>query len=131
MIPTSGSEIESIIIDYIELRQKHLYHYNKKTDAEKEYNKLLTIFGGQEKQFSLEQAGKIYKAYQDILINEEQSKFAESKFNETYAKLKELGRILSHASITGDIITVSDNNNGTSVSKRVTVTFPNGEVLVA
>jgi len=130
MFPTAGSEIEKIIIDYIEQRQKHLYHHNKKTDAEKEYNKLLAISGGQEKQFSLEQADKIYKAYQDILINEEQSKSAEAKFNETYAKLKELGRILSHASITGEIITISDNN-GTSVSKRVTVTFPNGEVLVA
>ena len=130
MIPTPGSEIEKIIIDYLEQRQKHLYHHNKRTDAEKEYNKLLAISGGQEKQFSLEQADKIYKAYQDILLNEEQSKLAEAEFNETYAKLKELGRILSHASITADLITIS-NGNGTSAPKRVTVTFPNGEVLVA
>ena len=129
MIPGPGSEIEKIIIDYIEQRQKHLYHHNKRTDAEKEYNKLLAISGGQEKQFSLEQADKIYKAYQDILLNEEQSKLAESKFNETYAKLKDLGRILSYASITADIINISDHN-GSSGPKKVTVTFPNGEVLV-
>lgn len=121
MIPTPNSEIGKLIVDYIEQRQKHLYHHNKKIDSEKEYNKLLAISGGQEKQFSLEQADKIYKAYHDILINGEQSRLAESKFNETYAKLKELGRILSYASITADIIIMSDHNGSTP--KRVTVTF--------
>ena len=130
MIPNPGSEIEKMIVDYIEQRQKHLHHHKKKTDAEKEYNKLLAICGGQEKKFSLEQADQIYRAYREILINEEQSKLAESKFDETYAKLKELGRILSHASITADIITLPVNGD-IPAAKQVTVTFPNGEVLVA
>jgi len=129
MIPNPGSEIEKMIIDYIEQRQKHLHHHKKKTDAEKEYNKLLATCGGEEKKFSLEQADKIYTAYREISINEEQSKLAESRFNETYAKLKELGRILFHASITADIITLPVNGEA-AASKKVTVTFPNGEVLV-
>jgi hypothetical protein len=130
MIPNPGSEIEKMIIDYLEQRQKHLYHHNKRTDAEKEYNKLLAICGGAEKKFSLDEANKIYKAYQEILINGEQSKQAEASFNETYTKLKELGRILSHASITADIITIPLNGEA-PIAKQVTVSFPNGEVLVA
>ena len=122
--------MEKLIIDYIEQHQKSLYHHKKKTDAEKEYNKLLTISGGEEKNFSLDEADKIYKAYQDILVNEEQSQMAESKFNESYEKLKELGRVLFYASITADVI-VPPVNGGLPIQKKVTVTFPNGEVFVA
>jgi hypothetical protein len=126
----NGSEVEKLIVDYIEQQQKSLYHHRKKTDAEKEYNKLLTISGGEEKRFSLEEADKIYKAYKEILVNEEQSMMAETKFNESYEKLKELGRVLFHASITADIV-VPPVNRGVPVQKTITVTFPNGEVFVA
>ena len=126
---TNTSEVEKLIVDYIEQQQKSFYHNRKKTDAEKEYNKLLTIYGGEEKDFSLEEADKIYKAYHQILINEEQLKLAEAKFNESYDKLKELGRVLFHASITADIV-VPPVNGGLTISKKVTVTFPNGEVNV-
>ena len=126
---TNTSEVEKLIVDYIEQQQKSFYHNRKKTDAEKEYNKLLTIYGGEEKDFSLEEAEKIYKAYKQILVNEEQLKLAETKFNESYERLKELGRVLFHASITADII-VPPVNGGLTTSKRVTVTFPNGEVNV-
>ena len=127
---TNGSEVEKLIVDYIEQQQRSLYHQRKKIDAEKEYNKLLTIFGGEEKNFSLEEADKIYKAHQEILVNEEKSKLAEAKFNESYEKLRELGRVLFHASITADIV-IPPVNGGLTTSKRVTVTFPNGEVFVA
>jgi hypothetical protein len=126
----NGSEVERLIVDYIEQHQKSLYHHKKKTDAEKEYNKQLTISGGEEKRFSLNEAEKIYKAYQEILTNEEQYKLAETRFEESYAKLKELGRVLFHASITADI-TIPPVNGGLPTTKQVTVTFPNGEVLVA
>lgn len=129
-IHPNGSEVEKLIVDYIEQQQKSLYHHRKKTDAEKEYNKLLTISGGEEKRFSLEEADKIYKAYKEILVNEEQSTMAESKFNESYEKLKELGRVLFHASITADVV-VPPVNGGLPVQKTITVTFPNGEVFVA
>jgi len=114
----------------MEQHQKSLYHHKKKTDAEKEYNKLLTISGGEDKRFSLNEADKIYKAYQEILTNEEQYKLAETRFEESYAKLKELGRVLFHASIAADI-TIPPVNGGLPTTKQVTVTFPNGEVLVA
>ena len=130
MISNHASEVEKLIVDYIGQQQKHLYHHKKKTDAEKEYNKLLTICGGQEKRFSIDEADKIYRAYQEILLNEEQSKLAESRFEESYAKLKELGRVLFHATITADI-TIPPVNGGAPATKQVTVTFPNGEVLVA
>jgi hypothetical protein len=130
MISNQASEVEKLIVDYMEQHQKSLYHHKKKTDAEKEYNKLLTISGGEDKRFSLTEADKIYKAYQEILTNEEQYKLAETRFEESYAKLKELGRVLFHASITADI-TVPPVNGGLPTTKQVTVTFPNGEVLVA
>ena len=130
MISNPASEVEKLIVDYIEQQQKHLYHHKKKNDAEKEYNKLLTISGGEEKRFSLDEANKVYQAYQEILVNEEQSKLAESRFEESYEKLKDLGRVLFHASITAEI-TIPPVNGGVAITKQVIVNFPNGEVLVA
>ena len=129
-ITANGTEVEKLIVEYIEQQQKSLYHHKKKTDAEKEYNKLLAISGGEEKRFSLDEANNIYKAYQDMIVNEEQSKIAESKFSESYEKLKELGRVLFYASVTADLI-IPPVNGGLPTQKKVTVTFPNGEVFVA
>lgn len=130
IVNSTRSSVEKLIIDYIEQEQKYFYFHKKKTDAEKEYNKLLTICGGEEKNFSLQEADQIYKAYGEILLNEEQSRIAEEKFNESYQKLKELGRVLFHASISADII-IPPVNGGLPAQKKVTVSFPNGEVLVA
>jgi len=129
-ITANGTEVEKLIVEYIEQQQKSLYHHKKKTDAEKEYNKLLAISGGEEKRFSLDEANNIYKAYQDMIVNEEQSKIAESKFSESYVKLKELGCVLFYASVTADLI-IPPVNGGLPTQKKVTVTFPNGEVFVA
>ena len=129
MIP-GNSAVERLIVDYIDQQQKSLYHHKKKTDAEKEYNKLLAISGGEDKNFSLDEAERIYNAYQDMVVNGEMSKLAESKFNESYEKLKELGQVLFYASVTADII-VPPVNGGLPAQKKVTVTFPNGEVFVA
>jgi len=129
-IVANGSQVEKLIVEYIEQQQRSLYYHKKKTDAEKEYNKLLAISGGQEKNFSLDEANNIYKAYQEMIANEEQSKIAESKFNDSYEKLKELGRVLFYASITADLI-ISPVNGGLTTQKKITVTFPNGEVFVA
>ena len=129
MVGNSVSEVGKIIQDYIEHRQKSYYYHKKKTDAEKEYNKLLVTYGGEVKNFSLDQAEKIYKAYREMLINDEQSKITEAKFNEADEKLKELGRILFQATITADI-TIPPVNGGIFETRQVTVTFPNGEALV-
>jgi len=123
------SEVEKIIGDYIEQKQKSLYYHKKKNDAEKEYNKLLVSYGGQEKNFSLEEANKIYCAFKEMQVNEEHLKNAEDKFNEADEKLKELGHILFHATITADIIIPPVNGEGV-ISKQVTVSFPNGQALV-
>ena len=128
-ITTNATEVEKLIVEYIEQQQRSLYHHKKKTDAEKEYNKLLAISGGEEKNFSLQEANNIYKAYQEMIINEEQSKLAESKFNESYENLKELGRVLFYANITADVV-IPPVNGGLSISKQVRVSFPNGEVFI-
>ena len=88
------SEVEKIIQDYIEQKQKSQYYHKRKNDAEKEYNKLLVSCGGEEKNFSLEEANKIYRAFKEMQVNEEHLKNAEDKFNEADENLKELGHIL-------------------------------------
>ena len=129
MIMNSFSEVEKIIQDYIEQKQKSHYYHKRKNDAEKEYNKLLVSYGGEEKNFSLEEASKIYQAFKEMQVNEEYLKKAEDKFNEADEKLKELGSILFHASITAHI-NIPPINGGGFVSKQVTVSFPNGQALV-
>ena len=124
------SEVEKLIVDYMEQKQKSLYHHKKKSDAEKEYNKLLTISGGEGKNFSIGEADRIYKAYQDMLVHEEQSKIAEERYEESYQKLKELGRILFYGNITAEI-TVPPVNGTAPAVRFVTVSFPNGEVSVS
>src|SRR6187455_3144244 len=103
MIMNAISEVEKIIQDYIEQKQKSHYYHKRKNDAEKEYNKLLVSCGGEEKNFSLEEANKIYHAFKEKQVNEDLLKNAEDKFNEADEKLRELGTILFHASITADI----------------------------
>jgi len=125
----NGSEVAHIISQYIDFRQKSLYYHKKKTDAEKEYNKLLVTFGGEEKNFTLEQADKIFNAYREMQMNEELSRQAEEKFFVADEKLKELGRILFHATITADVA-IPPVNGGIPHTKQVTVSFPNGEAFV-
>jgi hypothetical protein len=125
----TGSDVEKIITDYIEQQRKSQYYHRKKNDAEKEYNKLLVNFGGETKNFSLEEANKIYQAFREIQINEEQLKSAEDKFNDADEKLKELGHILFHATITANIMMPPVNGEDV-VSKQITVSFPNGQALV-
>jgi len=129
MIMNAVSEVEKIIQDYIEQKQKSHYYHKRRNDAEKEYNKLLVSCGGEEKNFSLEEANKIYRAFKEMQVNEELLKSAEEKFNEADEKLKELGSILFHASITGDILIPPINGEGI-ISKQITVSFPNGQALV-
>ena len=129
MIMNSVTEVEKMLQDYIEQQQRSHYYHKKKSDAEKEYNKLLVSCGGEEKNFSLEEANKIYHAFKEMESNEELLKNAEDKFNEADEKLKVLGTILFHASITADIKIPPINGEG-MISKQVTVSFPGGQVLV-
>ena len=129
MITKNVLEIEKIIQDYVEQQRKYNYYHNKKADAEKEYNKLLVSSGGETKKFSLEEANKIYKAFKEIQVNEEYLKEAENKFNDADEKMKEIGDILFHATITADI-TIPPVNGEQVITRQVTVSFPNGQVVV-
>ena len=129
MITNAISDVEKIIQDYMEQKQKSYYYHKKKNDAEKEYNKLLVSSGGESKNFSLEEANKIYKAFKEMQVNEEHLKTAEVKFNEADEKLQELGRILFHATIIADIM-IPPVNGEAVTTKQVTVSFPNGLALV-
>lgn len=126
---SSASEVGKIIQDYVEQKHRSHYYHKKKNDAEKEYNKLLVTCGGESKNFSLEEANKIYHAFKEMQINEEHLKSAEDKFNEADEKLKELGSILFYASITADILVPPVNGEGV-IPKQVTVSFPNGQAVV-
>ena len=130
MVKQTVSEVEKIIRDYVEQKQRSYYYHKRKSDAEKEYNKLLVSLGGEEKNFSLEEANKVYRAFKEIETSRENLSIAEDKFNEADEKLKELGRILFHATITADI-TVPPVNGEMVMSKKVTVSFPNGQALVS
>ena len=129
MNTTPVSEVEMIIKDYIQYQSHYLSYHKKKNDAEKEYNKLLVISGGEDKNFTLGEAELIYMAYREMLLNEEQSRIAETRFMEAEAKLKEIGRILFQASITAEI-SIPQVNGTPYQTKQVMVTYQNGEVVV-
>ncbi len=123
--------IENIIKDYIEHRDKSLYYGKKRIDAEKEYNKLLTKYDGEEKHYSLENANNIYKAYCDMIAFGEESVSAQNRFLESEEKLKEIGQILFEATITADIAMTPAINGGMPGTRTVRVTYNHGQVMVS
>jgi vacuolar-type H+-ATPase subunit I/STV1 len=124
-----NSEIEKTIKDYIELQEMSRLYNKKKNDLEKEYNKLLTNSNGEEKNYNLEQADKIYKTYCEMIACEEQSKIADDSFNEAENKLKEIGRILYEATIHAEISLPAINGSGPR-TKSVMVSYNNGQVYI-
>jgi hypothetical protein len=124
-----NSEIEKTIKDYIELQEMSRLYTKKKNDLEKEYNKLLTNSNGEEKNYNLEQADKIYKTYREMIACEEQSKIADESFNEAEIKLKEIGRILYEATIHAEISLPAINGSGPR-TKSVMVSYNNGQVYI-
>jgi len=123
------SEVERIIKNYIEYHSDFLSYHKKKNDAEKEYNKLLVNSGGEDRNFTLGEAELIYRAYQEMLLNEEQSKIAQTRFIEAEEKLKEIGRILFQATITTEI-SLPTVNGSSSNTRQITIAYHNGEVVV-
>jgi hypothetical protein len=129
MVASHNSEIEKTIKDYIELEEMSRLYAKKKNDLEKEYNKLLTNSNGEEKNYSLEQADKIYKTYCEMIACEEQSKIANDSFNEAENKLREIGRILYEATIHAEISLPAINGGGPR-TKAVMVSYNNGQVYI-
>jgi|SRR5437868_3044897 hypothetical protein len=121
--------VENIIREYIEHRERSKFYGRKKMDAEKEYNKLLAKFNGEENHYNLDQANTIFKAYQDMIINGEQSTIAQAKFVEAEEKLVEVGRILFEATINAEIEVDSMRGEPTRIAVRVD--YRNGNVIVS
>ena len=70
------SSIEKILSDYIELTEMSRHYGRKQNDLKKEYNKLLTEYNGEAKNYSLAQADKIYTVYKSMQDYEEKAKLA-------------------------------------------------------
>ena len=130
MHTTSNPGIESVIRDYIENRERFLFYGKKRMDAEKEYNRLLTKYNGEEKLYNLDHANSIYRAYCDMIAYGEQASQAQNNFMVSEERLKEIGQILFEATITADIAMTPAINGGTPVSRMVRVVYNNGQVLV-
>ena len=129
MIADSNSEIEKTIKDYIELQEISRHYGKKRNDLEKEYNKLLTIYNGEGKNYSLDQADKIYNVYCEMVTCEEQLKIASDSFNEAENKLKEIGRILYEATIHAEISLPAINGTAPHI-RSVKVSYDNGGVHI-
>ncbi|HMU46290.1 MAG TPA: hypothetical protein PKC72_07985 [Chitinophagaceae bacterium] len=125
----NGSSVAEMIREYLDYRQKSQYYHKKKNDAEKEYNKLLVTTNGEVENITLEKAEKIYELYAEMIFNQEESRMTDIKFREADEKLKEVGRILFHTSVIADI-EMPPLNGESRHAKQVTLSFPNGEVLV-
>jgi len=121
--------IEKTIKDYMELQEMSRHYAKKRNDLEKEYNKLLTNFNGEEKNYSLEQADKIYNTYCEMLACEEQSKIANDSFTEAETRLREIGRILYEATIHAEI-SLPAINGTPARTKTVMVSYNNGQVYI-
>ncbi|MEO8405155.1 MAG: hypothetical protein ABI480_11180 [Chitinophagaceae bacterium] len=130
MFATSVTEIETMIKNYIEHKEKSMVYGKKRLDAEKEYNKLLTKYDGEAKHYSLEQANNIYKAYLEMIANGEESELAKSKFAEAEEKLREVGQILFEATINAEIA-INPINGDSPSTRPVTVKYYNGQVIVS
>src|SRR5688572_15325716 len=126
MISNPVTGIENIIRDYIEHRDQSLFYGKKKIDAEKEYNKLLTKYDEGEKQYSLQHANNIYKAYCDMISFGEESVRAEGLFQRSEEKLKEIGRILFEATISAEIPMTPPLNGEKGITRAVIITYNNG-----
>jgi hypothetical protein len=121
--------ITKIITDYIELTEMSRMYGRKQNDLQKEYNKLLTEYNGEAKHYSLDQAEKIYKVYNEMLDYKEKAKVATESVIQAEDKLKEIGQILYESTIHAQINLPAINGTPAQM-KSVTVRFENGQVSV-
>lgn len=130
MTTQAFSSVENIIKEYLEHKDRSIQFGKKRMDAEKEYNKLLTKYNGESKNYSLQQADSIYKAYMDMISFGQESAKAEKIFLEAEHKLREVGEILFEASITAEIPVTPPINGQAPATRQVTVAYENGLVIV-
>ena len=125
----TNSNIEKTITDYVVLQEMFRLYSKKRSDFEKEYNKLLTNYNDGEKNYTLEQADNIYKVYSEMMSCEEQAKIANDNFNEAENELKKIGEILYEATISAEI-SLPAINGTPARTKAIIVAFNNGGVTV-
>jgi hypothetical protein len=101
----------------------------KQNELEKEYNRLLTEYNGEAKNYSLQQADNIYKVYKEMLDYEEKAKIATESVYQAENKMKEIGQILYESTIHAQI-TLPAINGTPSQARSVTVRFENGQVII-
>ena len=122
--------IETIIKEYLEFKEKSILLGKKRLDLEKEYNRLLTKYDGNEKQYTLDHADKIYKTYLEMMAHGQQSESARTRFSEAEEKLREVGQILFEATINANIS--MDHFDGQAPDTRsVTISYNNGQPIVS
>ena len=124
-----NSDVQKTIQDYIVLQEMFKLYAKKRNDLEKEYNRLLANYNDGEKNYTLDQANKIYGIYREMVNCEEQSKIANDNFIEAESELKRIGEILYEASIQAQISLPAINGTAAH-TKSVVVTFSNGGVTV-
>ena len=129
MQENNHSPISKIITDYMELTEMSRLYGKKEIDLEKEYNKLLTEYHVETKNYSLQQADKIYNVYKEMLDYKEKSKIATESLSQAEEKLKEIGKILYESTIHAEI-TFPAINGKAAQTRSVIVRFENGQVSI-
>jgi hypothetical protein len=129
MTNISNSEIGKIIADYIELSEMSRIYAKKRIDLEKEYNRLLTDYYGEAKNYSLEQAEMIYNVYNEMMDYEERTRIASESVLEAEQKLNEIGRILYESTIHAEV-NLPAINGSPAQTRSVKVTYVNGLVNI-
>ena len=122
--------IEQSILEYIEYKERSMLFGKKRLDAEKEYNRMLTGYTGESKNYTLDQANKIYSCYLEMQHFGSEAEAAAERFQAAEEKLREIGQILFEASISADIPNPAETNEDGPGWRTVTVAYHNGQVSV-
>lgn len=129
MTGISNTQIGAIISNYVTQKENTIRFGRKKIDAEKEYNRLLTKFNGEEKSYSLSQADNIYRCYLNLAEYAKLEEQAKAAFMEAEEQLKEVGRILFEGTIYGEIAW-PDGELQQGVIKSISVSFQNDHIII-
>ena len=130
----SAPRLEDIIREFLIYKEQSLSFGRKKLDAQKAYNRQLSEYSGEVKHYSLAQAEKIYRSYQDMQKYAAEAETASNQFQLAEQRLQEVGAILFEATITAEIEVGSGKaeleDDTAAVKKTVTVSFNNGHIIV-
>ena len=124
---TQESVIGKTIRDFMELKEMSRVYAKKKKELQQEYNRLLTEHNGEAKNYSLQQADRIYQVYCDMSDFDEKARIASESFLQAEEKLREIGQVLYNGIVHAEI-TLPAMNGSAAETKSVVVSFQNGQV---